>query len=60
MQKREVIPGGWKCQRAVSITQYDPDPVEHAMDEKEKIPGGWNSQRESNNTQCYSGRLKAP
>ena len=29
-------------QGEVSIIQYEPDPVEHAMEGKEKIPGGWN------------------
>ena len=55
MQKQEVIPGGWKSQREVIITQYDTDPVEHAMEKKGMIPAGWNSQRESNNTQYDFG-----
>ena len=32
MQKQEEIPGRRKSQREVSIFQYDPDPVEHAME----------------------------
>ena len=36
MQKQEEIPGRWKSQREVSNVQYDPDPVEHAI-EKKKI-----------------------
>ena len=58
IQKQDVIPGGWKSQGEVSIIQYEPDPVEHAMEGKEKIPGGWNFQREANNTQRDHGHVK--
>ena len=34
MQKQQFIPRGWKSLREVSIVQYDPDPVEHAMEGK--------------------------
>ena len=49
-----MIPGGWTSQSEASITQYDPDPVEHTMEEQEKIPGGWHSPREANNTQSWT------
>ena len=52
--KKEVIPGGLKILKAVSLTQYHPDPVGYAMEEKENIPGGWNIQWKANNTKCYS------
>jgi hypothetical protein len=29
-----VIPEGWKNQGKVTIIQYEPDPVEHAMEGK--------------------------
>ena len=59
MQMRQEHPGGWKFQREVSITQYDPDPVKHArkescldvIEETEIIPVGWKSQREAGNIQ---------
>ena len=57
-QKQDVIPGGWKSQGEVSIIQYEPDPVEHAMEGKEIIPVGWNSQREAGNTQQNHGPVK--
>ena len=53
-----MIPGGWNSQREASITQYDSDPVEHAMEDKEMIPGGWNIQREANNTQYIQTEMK--
>ena len=37
MQKQEEIPGRWKSQREVSNVQYDPDPVEHAMEGKKRF-----------------------
>ena len=37
MQKQEEIPGRWKSQKEVSIFQYDPDPVEHAMEGKKRL-----------------------
>ena len=52
-EKKEMIPGGWKIKKDVSVTKYYPDTVEYAMSEKEKIPGGWNIQREANNTQWF-------
>ena len=37
MQDQEEIPGRWKSQREVSNFQYDPDPVEHAMEGKKRF-----------------------
>ena len=50
IQKKDIISGGGNSQSEASTTQYDPDSVEHTMEEKEKIHGEWNSPREATNT----------
>ena len=47
MQKQDMIPEGWKSQREVSIIQYDPDPVEHAMEGKKRFLVDGNASRAS-------------
>ena len=37
MQKQEEIPGRWTSKREVSNVQYDPDPVEHALEGKKRF-----------------------
>ena len=37
IQKQGEIPWRWKSQREVSNIQYDPDPVEHAMEGKKRF-----------------------
>ena len=37
MKKEKEIPGRWKSQREVINVQYDPDPVEHAMEGKKRF-----------------------
>ena len=58
MQKQEVIQGSWKSQGKDSIIQYEPDPVEHAIEGKENIPGEWNFLREAKKTQHDHGTIK--
>ena len=60
MQKQEFILEGWKSQREVSSFQYDPDPVEHAMEGKKRFLVDGIVRRRSTTPNVIMALLKTP